>query len=267
MTLFKQYFRVQRSGLIIWAGSSGFLAWALAVTAKPLELGGSLASLIEKLADKLPAGIRGLFAMAPGLSPIDSLIQAKLGFWMTLALPIYGCLLAVSAVNREIDRGTADFLLALPVERRQVLVARWGVMALNLGAVALVTWATLSVGLVMNHVIGRFSGYFWMIAQGWLLGLAVGSLAMLGSMWAQGYEQAVKWSLGAVGVLFSVDLGMRVASISRSVRFLNPFSYFDSVEPLLRNSLIWGDAVVLLATSLISLWLAVRVFQSKQIVA
>jgi hypothetical protein len=50
-------------------------------------------------------------------------------------------------------------------------------------------------------------------------------------------------------------------------RFFNPFTYFDSLQPLVRNSLVWGDAAVLLGASLVSLWLAVRVFESKEIEA
>ena len=267
MTLFRQYFRAQRAGLLIWVGSNGVLAWVLASTSKPMELGGTLGSFMSKLADKFPPGLRGMFGLVPGLSPIDSLIQAKIGIWLAIILPVYACILAASAVSREVDRGTAGFLLALPVRRRDILIARWAVMAANLGLIAFSTWGALYVGLKMSSAVANFTGYFWMTAQAWFLGLAAGSLAMLGSMWAREYDGALRWALASVGVLFTVDLGMRVAEMPKLARFFNPFTYFDSLQPLLRKSLVWGDAAVLLGASLVSLWLAVRVFESKQIEA
>jgi ABC-2 type transport system permease protein len=267
ITLFKQYFRAQRSGLLIWAGFNGFMGWALAATAKPMETASALGNFMTRIMERLPENLRALLGIAPGMSPIDSLIQAKLGFWMAVALPVYGCLLAVAAVSREIDRGTADFLLALPVDRKQVLVTRWEVMAVNLAVVVLTTWSALSGGLVMSGVTGNFRGYFWMIAQAGFVGLAIGSLAMLGSMWAPDYERAMKWSLAAVGVLFSVDLSMKMASMSRLARSFNPFSYFDTLEPLRHSGPMWTDAAALIAVSLAALWAALRVFQSKQIEA
>jgi ABC-2 type transport system permease protein len=265
--LFKQYFRTQRSGLVIWAGINGLLGWALAATAKPMETTNALTNFITRIMEKLPESVRALLGIAPGVSAIDNLIQAKIGFWMAIALPIYGCLLAVAAVSKEIDRGTADFLLALPVDRTQVLVARWAVMVANLTVVVVTTWAALSGGLLISGVTGNFRGYFWMIAQAGFVGLAMGSLAMLGAMWAPDYERAVKWSLAAVGVLFSVDLSMEMASMPRMARAFNPFSYFDTVEPLRRSGPMWAEAAALLIISIVALGAAVRVFRSKQIEA
>ncbi len=265
MTLFKQYFRVQRTGLIIWAGGTALLGWVLAATVKPMELGDALTKFIQKVAIQLPPGLQALFGMVPGMSSVDSLIQAKMGFWLAVAMPIYACLLAVSAMTREIDRGTADFLLALPVDRRQVLISRWAVMVTDLSVFALAAWAALCAGLKATGVQGNFSGYFWMIAQIWFLSVAVGSLAMLGSMWSSDYETAIKWALGAVGVLFVTDFGLRVVEVPLVWRFFNPFAYYDTLQPILRNSLMWGDAAVLAGISIVSLVLAVRVLDARQI--
>ena len=267
MTLFKQYFRVQRSGLLIWAGLNSFLGWALGASAKPMETSSALSNFLTRMIDKLPSALRALMGIAPGVSPIDNLIQAKIGFWMAVALPIYGCLMAVAAVSREIDRGTADFLLALPVGRRQILIARWAVMAVNLAVVAVTTWGGVCAGLLLGGATGNFRGYFWMIAQAAFVGLATGSLALLASMWAPDYERAMKRALAGVGVLFSIDIAMELASMPRLARAFNPFSYFDTLEPLLRSGPVLEDTAVLVAISLLSLWLAVRVFQSRQIEA
>lgn len=265
--LFRQYFRVQRTALLIWAGIDGFMGWALGSSAKQAEVGNVLGRFLTDVMDKLPSSIRALVGIAPGISPVDNLVQAKMGFWMAIALPIYGCLLAVAAVSREIDRGTVDFLLALPVDRRQVLIARWEVMAVNLALVALTTWGALTGSLVLGGVAGNYRGYFWMITQAALVGLAFGSLAMLASMWAPDYESAMKRSLGGVLVLFAVDMAMEMAGVPRLARAFNPFSYFSTLEPLLHSGPMVTQAAVLLAISGVSLWLSVRVFRQRQIEA
>ena len=267
MTLFRQYFRVQRTGLLLWAGINGFMGWVLGTTAKQMEATSALSNFMAGVMDKLPNSIKALLGVAPGMSAVDNLIQAKIGFWIGIALPIYGCLMAVAAVSREIDRGTADFLLALPVDRRQVLVARWGVMAANLAVVAVTTWGALTAGLAIGGVAGNYRGYFWMIAQAAFLGLAVGSLALLASMWASDYERAMKRSMAGVLVLFSLDMGMEMAGMPPLARAFNPFSYFSTLEPLLTSGPMIPEAGALLAISAASLWLSVRVFQKRQIEA
>lgn len=267
MTLFKQYFRVQRTGLFLWAGFNGFMGWVLGASAKQMQADNVLSDFLVGIVDKLPDSVRALLGIVPGMSPIDTLIQGKLGFWMGIALPIYACLLAVAAVTREIDRGTADFLFALPVDRKQVLIARWAVMAANVSIVAFTTWAALSGGLLSGGVEGSFAGYFWMIAQAAFVGLAIGSLALLASMWASDYEKAMKRALGAVLLLFSVDMGMEMAGMPRVARAFNPFSYFSTLEPLLRGGPMIPEAAALLGVAVLALWLSVRAFEQRQIEA
>lgn len=267
MTLFRQYFRVQRTGLLLWAGFNGFMGWVLGTTAKQMEAENVLSDFLVGIMDKLPESIRALIGIVPGMSPIDTLIQGKLGFWMGIALPIYACLLAVAAVTREIDRGTADFLFALPVDRKQILIARWGVMVTNVSTVALVTWAALSGGLMAGGLEGNFRGYFWMIAQAAFVGLAIGSLALLASMWASDYEKAMKRSLGAVLLLFTVDMGMEIAGMPMLARAFNPFSYFSTLEPLLRSGPMVPEAAVLLGTAVVALWASIKAFERRQIEA
>ena len=111
MTLFKQYFRVQRTGLMIWTGFNALVGWALAVSVKSMQATNALADFLSKIIGKLPDSVKALLGLVPGLSPVDNFVQGKMGFWMALALPIYSSLMAVAAITREIDKGTADFLL------------------------------------------------------------------------------------------------------------------------------------------------------------
>ncbi|MGE5561391.1 MAG: ABC transporter permease subunit [Chloroflexota bacterium] len=261
MTLFRQFLRTQRTALLIWLGAVVLMALALAGTSQSMQQ----SDLVERLVPKLPPAFQALLGLVPGLSGIDSFIAAKLGVMLGLVLPAYACLLAVSAVTREVDAGRMDFLLALPIERRQLLIARWAGMVVNLTIVAVGGWAALVAGLKANGIAGSYSGYFWMTVQALLLGLGCGSLAMLASIWLDDYGAAVKYILGGLVVLFALDLGMKVLNVSKLARGFNPFAYYDAALPIAKNHLLWGDALVMLATSLVAVWLAGRAFAGKQI--
>lgn len=261
MTLFWQHFRAQRNGLLIWLTAS--VVTILAIASATRSMGES--NLINKLGEVAPPALQALLGTLPGLSSVDGFIQAKVGTGMAMVLPIYACLLALSAVTREVDRSTADFLLTLPVDRTRLLLARWGVMAVNLAILTLSLWVTLFLGMKASQVTGSFAGYFWMLAQDWLLAVAVGSLALLLSLWIDDYSLGVKATLAATGTLYVMDLGMRIAGISKWGRSFNPFTYVDAARTVMDGHLLWGDATVLAIASGLSLWLAARAFARKQI--
>lgn len=264
IVIFKQFFRLQRSGLLTWMSINGFWGWALGTSVKSMDKNGTLTAFMAKAIQKLPSAVQTLFGMAPNLSPLDNLMQSKLGVWMAIALPMYGCLIAASAVAREIDTGTADFLFSLPVKRHSVLAARWAVLAVNLSIVAVSTWAGLYLGMAMGGVSGNFRGYFWMIAQSVFVSLAVGSIALAASMYAPDYERAMKRSLAGVGALFTVNIAMEMASAPKIIRAFNPYTYFDTLVPLLRGEPAWKDIAALAAMSLLALCFSVWTFRSRQ---
>ena len=261
MTLFRQHFHSQRTALFIWLGAN--MAAALMVA----SMGNSVnqSDAMNRLIEQLPANLQAVLGVVPGLSSVDAFVQAKLGFWAILAFPIYACLLAISAVTREVDRHTADFLLSLPLDRTRLLVARWAVMATNVGILALGMWAALVVGLAAVGVTGSWSGYFWMMTQAWFLGVAVGSLALLASVWIDDYGTAAKLTLAGVGALFTIDLAMRVSPPPLWAAVWNPFTHASPAQTILRNSLLWGDVAALVVTSALALALAVHFFVRKQI--
>lgn len=220
---------------------------------------------MTQLIAKLPANLQLLLGVIPGLGPVDAFVEAKLGFWVVLAFPIYACLLAISAVTREVDRHTADFLLTLPIDRTRLLLSRWAVMAADIGILGLGIWAALVVGLKSIGATGSWSGYFWMVAQAWFLGVAVGSLALLASVFIDDYSMAAKLTLAGVGTLYILDMGLRVSPPPWWTTTWNPFTHVNSAQTILQDHLLWGDAAALVITSALALALSVHFFVRKQV--
>lgn len=264
MTLFRQHFRAQRTGLFIWLGAVVVLVLGVTSSAPAAT---QQVDLMAEMAAQLPPALRVLWGYVPGMNPVDSFILVKLGVLLGVVLPVYACLLAMGVVTREVDRRTADFLLALPVDRERLVLARWAVMAVDVALLALAIWVALIAGLKAVGLSGSYGGYFWMLAESWLLGVTVGSLALLASIWIDDYSFGVKVSLAGVAVLEVLDIAMRVADMSRWARFFNPYTYLDMTRPILTGHPAWGDMAVLLLAGALAAWLAARAFARKQIQA
>lgn len=263
MILFRQYARLQRTGLIVAAALMAVLVLWLAASAPAVRQ----EDFMTKLAEKVPTELRSLLGLAPGLSAVDAFIQTKLGLNMVWILSVYACLITVGAVVREVDSGTADFLLALPVDRARLVVARWAVMCANTGVVAATTWVALVAGLRAYGVDGAFAGYFWMLFQAWLVAIAVGSLALWATIRFNDYGAGVKLTLGAVSALVIIDVLLRAVRAPRLVLALSPFAYYDAAQLIATRRPMYGGAAVLLAVSAAAVWMAARGFAAREIEA
>jgi len=259
--LFLQHCRAERTGLLIWAGISSLLAFALSQAASGVVGTNSLAGMLKGL----PQSLQVAFGNIAGLSPLDSYIAIKVGPSVTLLLTIYAVLLALSAVTREVDRRTIDFLLALPVSRRHVLMARASVLVVYTGLVGLLTWAILCTGLTTAGLPSLWVPYGLLILGQWLLAVTVGALVLLVSLWVDDYAIGVKMAMGAVSLGYILEVTLRISGMSRWARAWSPFSYADAAEILRRGTLPWADVSILVVVAAVAIGASLAVFERKQI--
>lgn len=263
MTLFWHHFRAYLSGLLIWAGVGMFLTFAITRSAPAVVADGAGLAAIQAL----PEAMRAMLGYQEGLSPLDSFITLKFSAWSLLVASLYGSLLALSIVTREVDRRTIDFLLSLPVGRTQVLLSRVGVMLLNSGLVMLGMWLVLRYDLAAQGLEGSWTGYGLMMLNQWLVAVAIASLALLSSLWIDDYSHGVKIWMGAVTGLFFIELAMRAANFSRWQRGFSPFSYADAAQVIRAGQIPLADAAILVAVALLAIAVSVPVFERKQLTA
>lgn len=173
--------------------------------------------------------------------------------------------MGASAVAGEERDGTLGLLLANPVSRTQVLVARATSLTLLVAAGATGLWA---VGHLVPALLGVEIGETHLAAMAaHLAGVALvhGLLALAVGAWtgrrtlASGTAVAVmSVSFIAVGVLPLVDA---VADLAR----IFPWYYFDSSRPLV-NGVAWGHLAVLYGGSLALLAAAVAGVNRRDLV-
>jgi ABC-2 type transport system permease protein len=262
MTLFRQYFRQQAVGLLIWVGVAVLLVLALTSAAS-----GVVASGMDEIMASLPEAMRQMAGVTTGLSPLDAYLTMKAGPFFALLLSPYAVLLALGIVTREVDRRTMDFLLAMPVERRQVIVSRSVVMALNTAVMAVAMWLVMYADLTRQGLDGSFGAYAVLLLNAWLLAMALGSVCLLTSMWLDDYSLGVRIWLSVACGGYVLEYILRAAGLSRWTRVWSPYSFLDAPEVVRSGTIPVADAVILIALVALGIGLSVRAFERKQIAA
>ncbi|HWH71556.1 MAG TPA: ABC transporter permease subunit [Candidatus Sulfotelmatobacter sp.] len=220
MTLFRQFFSAHLKALLVW----------VAVTVLT-GLSGTRAagSFIDTgMWQSFPKSMMAMYGgNIEGFSPVDLYMTVLIGKATPLIPTMYAVLLALSIITREVDRRTVEFLLALPVQRAQVLVSRLAVMTLNVSLVVLAFWAVLRFDMAAQGYVGSWSHLGMTMFNLWLLSMAMGAVTLAASMWIDDYSLGVKLFLGIVILSFVVGLAMRAAGVSPALQVITPFSLMD----------------------------------------
>lgn len=262
MTLFRQYFRQQLVGLLIWLGIAFLLVLAMTSVASSMVENG-----MESLTKGLPEAFKQMIGIVEGLSPVDAYMAMKAGPTVAVLLALYAVLLALGIVTREVDRRTIDFLLAMPVERRQVLLARSAVLAVNTAIMAAAVWATIYLDLTRQGLTTDFAAYAVLLLNCWLVALALGALCLLSSMWLDDYSLGVKLWVGVAAGGFVLEYVLKAMGVSRWARFWSPFSFVDAPAVIHTGSMPLADVLILVAVILLGFGLSLPVFERKQVSA
>jgi ABC-2 type transport system permease protein len=217
----------------------------------------------------MPESLRALYGGNASLTTFSGFLQAYgFGSWVWIPLLIYTALFAVSITTREVDRRTMEFLLALPVSRRQVVASRWGGMALALLVLHAAHFLAIWLGVLAIGEEPEVGRYLLADLNSWLLFLALGSVLMAIDMGIDDYGRGVGVNLGIGLALFAFHLGTETAQGAlKTVRNLLPLAYYDPAAIIGRGDVPWGNLAILAGLALAGLGLGVSLFERKQIAA
>lgn len=256
MTLFRQFFEAHLKGLLIWLAVGVLLAFSGTRSAASFIDSNSLAAM--------PQSLLAIFGDLAGLSAVDQYLTVLIGKGTGLIPALYAVIVALSIVTREVDRRTVEFLLALPVQRTQVLLARIAVMAANLTMIVGAMWAVLRFDLAAQGYQASWSHLNILFVNIWLLSFALGVLTLALSLWVDDYSVGIKLFLGVVALAYFLEYTLRAATVSRAGRLLSPFSYVDIGGVMHTGSIAAGDAVTLTIAIAAGLAVSFWAFNRKQ---
>jgi ABC-2 type transport system permease protein len=248
-----QAIRRRRTGLLGWSlGLIGVVA--LVALSYPAVRGN--AELDRTFAQLSPAvrSLLGLSGAAPLTSPIGYLDSQLFANLLPVMLLIFGIGAGAWAIAGDEAAGTLELLLANPVSRAQVAIARFSAVALMLAGLSAVTLAALlaargpaGLGQVTQPHLAAA------VAATAAMGLAYAAVAF--ALGACGAGRAVALAIAtAVAVVgFALEgLGQAVTAL-RPVRNAMPWHWLLSADPLTHGAswqaIAWPLALAIVLTT------------------
>lgn len=260
MTILKHELRQGKISFIIWTGSIVFL---LALCVALFDQMKSEMGEVDEMFSSL-----GAFTDAFGMDRLNfgTLIgyyAIECGNILGLGGAFYAALCAVTIISKEEKDKTAEFLLAHPVSRSQIVTGKLLAVLIQITLMNLITYA---VAAATMNLIGEdvpckelsllHLAYFFMQIE--IAGICFGISAFM-------RKKGVGVGLGIAAVMYFLNL---IANISESVEFLKyvtPFGYCDGADIIADGSLDKTLLAIGAAVTLIGVAAAYIKYQKKDI--
>ncbi len=209
-----------------------------------------------------------------GIDPERILFTSFAGFmyaetfsfiWPAVLL-IFVVLSGAATVAQEVERGTAEFWLSVPVSRARLLASKQLALLAGILAVVLTSALALAAGAAAfgGELTGRGLGQLVLVLASF--GVAFAGLATLASAFASERSKAA----GVVGgIVLLMYLAWIVAGLAEEVRWLRYFSLLTAYDPqaAMLGELAWYKPLVHLAVGVGAALAALVVFARRDIVA
>lgn len=221
----------------------------------------SQAKQLNQLIDKLPDTVRSLFGASDLFSPVGYLNSRLFYLLLPLMLSILAIGLGSSLIAREESEHTIELLLARPLSRAKLLLAKLTGGFVVVSVVALVTALAISIGVKIVDLSVPIPYLLFAVFLAMLLAILFGMIAfVITCVGRRGRGSAI-----AVASLIGLG-GYVVASLESDVHWLKwpaklfPYHYYNPTS-VLQGNYAWLTASWLMAFILILgilSWLAFR---------
>ena len=247
--------------VLLCLGLAGF-AILIAVTFS------TFAEVQENLFESLPENIKTLLKTQGGLLSTPS------GYLATgYRHPVYLIILAAfvigsssAAMAREIERGTIFLLLARPVQRHRLVIAKLAAMSLGLVLLVRVSLLGSWVGVLVAGIDGVQFRYLLLVQLNALfLFMAIGGYSFLISALSSEGGRSTALAAGLAVVFFFADF---LAALWSPVEFLGPLSifyYYDPVSIVGRGGVLGLHLAVLGLVAIVGFAAAIVTFERRDV--
>jgi ABC-2 type transport system permease protein len=173
--------------------------------------------------------------------------------------------LAASFLAGEIDHKTIDLLLAQPVRRGRLILARYAALALTSAIIAIAALAGTIVAVKALNIETSVPWLAYTMACMGILTLAFGAMSLFISACMSDGRKAVLTSLGVMVLMYFMETVGSVVDLLGPIRYLSLFHYARYNEILMTRTMSLTDIGVMLAVAVIFVALAGYVFRRRDI--
>lgn len=212
----------------------------------------------------VPANLREAFNINDFTQLASFLSSELFGVILPILLPFFGIIALSWVVAGAEERGRLDVLLGNPIPRWHLVAGSWLVVVVALlGLVAVIGTVIFGMATVLDLDLTARQAYRAAFAL-WPVALVFGSFALAMSSFVR--TRAIALAVPAA-VLFLMFLGNVVARLAPSLSWLRWASVYHYYGNAIVDGLWWIGVIVLLATSVLLLLVAVVQFEHRDIYA
>ncbi len=212
----------------------------------------------------VPANLREAFNINDFTQLASFLSSELFGVILPILLPFFGIIALSWVVAGAEERGRLDVLLGNPIPRWHLVAGSWLVVVVALlGLVAVIGTVIFGMATVLDLDLTARQAYRAAFAL-WPVAVVFGSFALAMSSFVR--TRAIALAVPAA-VLFLMFLGNVVARLAPSLSWLRWASVYHYYGNAIVDGLWWIGVIVLLATSVLLLLVAVVQFEHRDIYA
>ena len=260
MTLFLHELKRGKLALIIWSAAIAFML-GICVIIYP-EMSKQMGELSEMFSDM------GAFSDAFGMDQLNfgefmGYFAIECGNTLGLGGSIFAAILGISALTKEEQNRTAEFLLSHPVSRVSILTSKalailCQIFIMNLAVMSVTLLGTLAIG--ESAELGKLVLIF---LANILMQIEIAAITLGVSVFIKSSGLGI-----GIGIAFWLYFLNIIANLSKDVeclKYITPFGYTDGGYIVENYSLEWKYLAVGGALTLIGIVLAYKKYPSKDV--
>jgi len=208
-------------------------------------------------------------AMGFDMGTFEGFLGSTVVLIIPLMLGIFVIMTSTRTLAGEEQDGTLELLLAMPLQRWQIVIAK--AISLGLSAFFILVIVGVGDGLVLNavkkivEVDVTHRQLFIAIINAWPLTLTIVMIGLfLGAYLPTQKAAALTLTAFFIGSYFAENLASHIESLS-SLQSFSIFTYFDTSANVFRQGVQAKDVLILLGIDAVFLGLALLSFQRRNV--
>lgn len=222
---------------------------------------------LNRLVDEYPEALKAFIAFGGSIDYVSGagyLGIELFSFMVPLLFVIAAVASGAAAIAGEEERGTLDLLLAQPVSRRSVGVAKILALATEVAALSIVLWLALWAGVALFDMGVPTSNLLAASLTAGALGLTFGALAfVLGAATGRRALSIGVTAAAAVAAYLVNALAALVSELDRLQR-TSPFYHYAVGDPL-REGIAPGHVAILVAITVVAAVAGIILFERRDV--
>ncbi|HEX5164546.1 MAG TPA: ABC transporter permease subunit [Thermomicrobiales bacterium] len=242
--------------------SRGMLIWLVSLAAYGALIVAAFPSVKGTTdLESYPEALRDAFSLTT-LDQIEPYLTGQILSYLPLVIAFIPIMLFSGALAGAEERGSLDVLLGTPLSRRELVLTTFLTGAFNLFVVllglAIGLWLTslaVDAGLSIRKALAGS-----LVA--WPIGLAFGSVALLGSAVMRQRSRVLGLAIGLMFAMYALYVLSKLVDSLDWLKWLSAFHYYGAA---VEDGVYWLGVAVLLATTAVLTVLAVLGFERRDI--